>query len=118
VKDGYDRAVAMREVESLLSEEERAEIAEQERREIEGNIPRHDHLGELYGEFERISAERIADETAMIGILTAMREEEGPGEAFDRLTRQIRGSMEIIREQRKEILHDRETAAELKRVSG
>jgi len=106
----------MREVEPLLSEEERAEIAEQERQEREGNIPRHDYLGELYGEFEKISTERIADETAMIGILTAMREAEGPGEAFDRLTRQIREGMEIFKEQREEILHDRETARELKNL--
>lgn len=115
---GYNnRGMVFREVKDLLSDEEIEAIEEQERQEREGNIPKQYYLTELYREFERINSERMADETEMIGILTAMREKETREEIQTMISTQIRESIETISRQRKEILHDRQTLTELKRLS-
>ncbi len=115
---GYNhRGMVFLEVKDLLSEEELIEVAQQERQEREGNIPKRDFLTELYQEFENISAERMTDETETIGILTAIKEGEDREEILRLIANQIQKSVTTISEQREAILHDRKTAAELKRIS-
>lgn len=108
---GYDRQAAFKEVEPLLSEEELTEVEE------EGNIPKHDYLTELYGEFEEISKECIAEHVETIGLLTAMKEKENCESTLVFINGLIRQSIELVEISRKEILNDRKTLAGLKRVS-
>jgi len=116
--DGYSRGMVFREVEPYLSDEDLAEVKEQERRDAFGNIPEHDYLTELYQAFEGISRDCMAEHVEAIGLLTAMRENEDREEVLDMINRQIRQGVRAIEKSRKEILHDRETLAELKRISG
>ena len=115
---GYDRQAVLKEIEPYLSEEELENIEEQARLEREGSIPKHDYLAELYGAFEGISRDCMTEQTEAIGLLTAMREKEDREEILETISRQIRQGVRAIEESRKEILHDRKTLAELKRISG
>jgi len=112
---GSNRQTAFKEVEPLLSEKERAEIAEQERQEREGNIPKSDYVGELYGEYERINTEYMQILTESIGIEVALMEGASP-EMQELIRGLIAEEINKIESLRKEILNDRETARELKRL--
>ena len=72
---GYNhRGMVFREVEPYLSEEELIEVAQQERQETEENIPKHDYLKELYGEFEQNSMEYMQTLTELVSIQVALME--------------------------------------------
>lgn len=114
---GYNRQAVFKEIEPLLSEEERAEIVERERQEREENIPRHDYLTELYQEYERENREHMQILTESIGIEVALMEGASP-EMQDIIRRLIKEDTRMIEALRKEILHDRETLTELKKLSG
>jgi len=114
---GYDRQTAFKEVEPYLSEKERAEFAEQERQEQEGNIPKHDYLRELYREFEHNSMEYMQTLTELVGIEVALME-GADRDIQDPVRSLIDQDTRKIESLRKEILHDRKTVAELKRISG
>jgi hypothetical protein len=112
---GYNRQAVFKEIEPLLSEEERAEIAERERQEREGNIPRHDCLTELYQEYERENREHMQILTELIGIDVALMEGASP-EMQGIIRGLIAEDMSTIETLRKDILNDRKTVAELKRL--
>jgi len=115
---GYNRGMVFREVEPYLSDEELSEVKEQERQEAEGNIPKQDHLTQLYEAFEGISMDCMAQHVEAIGLFTAIREKEDREDILVMINSQIREGIWATEKSRKEILHDRETLAELKRISG
>lgn len=112
---GSERAATFQEVLPYLSDEERAAVAEQERREREGNIPRHDCLTELYQEYERDNREYMQILTESIGIEVALMEGASP-EMQGIIRGLITADTNKVEALRKEILHDRETLTELKRL--
>ncbi len=113
---GNNRQEAFKEVAPFLSEKERAEVAEKERQEREGNIPKSDYVGELYREYERESREHMQVLTELIGIEVALAEGAEP-DMQELIRGLIAEDMNTIETLRKEILNDRETARELKKLS-
>jgi hypothetical protein len=76
---GYNhRGMVFREVEPFLSDEDLAEVKERERQEVAGNIPKHDHLRELYQEFEWDNMEHMRILTGLIGMKVALMESASP----------------------------------------
>jgi hypothetical protein len=115
VKVGFNRQAAFKEVEPYLTGQELAEVREQERQEQEGNSPRSDYLGELYGEFERESREYMQILTESIGIEVALMEGAEP-DMRELIRGLIAADTNKIESLRKEILNDRATLTELKRL--
>ncbi|MBN1226341.1 MAG: hypothetical protein JXA79_05070 [Deltaproteobacteria bacterium] len=113
---GYNRGMVFKEVSDLLSEEELAEIAETERQEREGKIPKGDYLTELYLEFEHNNMDYLRTLTESVGIAVTMMEDQDV-DRRDMLRSLIEQDTQKIEILRKEILNDRETLAELKRLS-
>jgi hypothetical protein len=106
---GYNhRGMVFREVEHYLSEEELIEVAQQERQETEGNIPKHDYLKELYGEFEQNSMEYMQTLTELVSIQVALME-SADRDIQDTVRSLIDQDTRKIESLRKEILHDRQT---------
>lgn len=112
---GYDRQAVFEEVLPFLTEQELAGVREQEKQEKTGNIPKSDYVTELYQEYEQINTEYMQILTESIGIEVALAEGAEPDmqELIRGLIAEDKNKIESLR---KEILNDRATVTELKRL--